>query len=144
VLRAWIAEQQGTSAGWVSALRNPEIARALSYLHQRPHEPWTVDSLAREVGQSRATFNRRFVSLIGEPPASYLGRWRMSLAAHLLRHSELSLEDVAARVGYESAAALSKAFRRTHGIAPGRFRAGGDDETLDSDGQLAPSRTARS
>ncbi len=82
---------------------NLEIARALSYLHQRPHEPWTVDSLAREVGQSRATFNRRFVSLIGEPPASYLGRWRMSLAAHLLRHSELSLEDVAARVGYESA-----------------------------------------
>src|SRR5690606_23503040 len=93
VLRAWIADQQGTSAGWVSALRNPEVARALSLLHQRPHESWTVDSLAREVGQSRATFNRRFVSLVGEPPVSYLGRWRMSLAAHLLLRSELSLEE---------------------------------------------------
>src|SRR5690606_273383 len=143
VLRAWIADQEGKSAGWVSALRNPEMARALSCLHQRPHEPWTVDSLAREVGQSRATFNRRFASLIGEPPASYLGRWRMSLAAHFLRHSELSLEEVAARVGYESAAALSKAFRRTHGIAPGRFRAVGDSETNESIGSPAQPQTAQ-
>lgn len=122
VLRAWISEQEEESSGWVSALRNPEVARALSCLHQRPHEPWTVERLAQEVGQSRATLSRRFVSLVGEPPASYLARWRMSLAAHLLSNSDLSIEAVASKVGYESAAALSKAFRRTHGVAPGRFR----------------------
>lgn len=130
VLRAWIAQQEGTPAGWVAALRSPEIARALSYIHERPQEAWTVEELARCVGQSRATFNRRFVELVGDPPAAYLARWRMSLTAHLLLHSDLPLEEIAQRVGYESAAALSKAFRRARGIAPGRFRIDGATSRL--------------
>ncbi len=137
VLRAWIAEQKSESMGWAGALRDPAVARALQCLHERPHEPWTVESLAKTVGQSRATLHRRFVDLVGEPPASYLGQWRMSLAAHLLRQTELPLAEVAQRVGYESAAALSKAFRRTHGLAPGRYRADGDGKVSASDNRLS-------
>lgn len=141
VLRSWIAHQEGTHAGWVAALRSPEVARALSSIHERPQEAWTVEELAQSVGQSRATFNRHFVELVGEPPAAYLARWRMSLTAHLLLHSELPLEAIAPRVGYESAAALSKAFRRARGVAPGRFRTEGAASGTGSHGKVdAPRR----
>ncbi len=117
VLRTWIADPSEIPSGWVAALRNPEVAQALSYIHQQPQESWTAEKLAQRTGQSRATFNRKFVELVGEPPAAYLARWRMSLAADLLVNSSLSLEEVASRVGYESSAAFSKAFRRSRGVS---------------------------
>lgn len=122
VVRAWLDGQPVGAGGWFDALRDPAIARALSLIHEQPAESWTVDSLARRVARSRATFARRFVELVGETPVAYLTRWRMSLAAKLLRETDASLEEVASRVGYRTAAAFSKAFRRSHGTAPGRFR----------------------
>lgn len=83
---------------------------------------WTLNELARRTSQSRATFARRFLRLVGEPPLTYMTRWRMSLAMQLLRTTELSLETIAERIGYESATALGKAFTRNLGITPGRYR----------------------
>jgi AraC-like DNA-binding protein len=123
VVRAWLDGQPAGAAGWFGALRDPAIAKALSRIHQAPEAPWSVERLAREVSQSRATFARRFTALVGETPAAYLTRWRMCIAAKLLAETELSLEEIAPRVGYETAAAFSKAFRRSHASAPGRFRA---------------------
>ena len=122
VVRAWLEGQPAGAAGWFGALRDPAIAKALSLIHQQPKAPWSVGSLAQQVKQSRATFARRFAELVGETPLAYLTRWRMCLAAKLLAETELSLDEIAARVGYETAAALSKAFRRSHGTAPGAFR----------------------
>jgi AraC-like DNA-binding protein len=122
VIRAWLEGQPVGAGGWFGALRDPAIARALSLIHEQPHSTWTVEGLAHQVAQSRATFARRFAELVGETPLAYLTRWRMCLATKLLSETELSLDEIAARVGYETAAAFSKAFRRSHASAPGRFR----------------------
>lgn len=123
VVRAWLEGQPVGAGGWFGALRDPAIAKALSLIHESPQAPWSVDSLARHVGQSRATFARRFSALVGESPAAYLTRWRICLATKFLGETSMSLDEIATRVGYETAPAFSKAFRRSQGIAPGRFRA---------------------
>jgi AraC-like DNA-binding protein len=122
VLRAWLDSQPAGADGWFGALRDPAIAKSLSLIHRHPGAPWSVERLAREVAQSRATFARRFAALVGETPLAYVTRWRMCLAAKLLCESDTSLDEVAARVGYETTAAFSKAFRRSHAESPGRFR----------------------
>jgi AraC-like DNA-binding protein len=71
---------------------------------------------------SRATLTRRFGATIGEPPLSYLARWRMLLAAQLLRDTADPLAGVARAVGYGSEFAFAKAFKRHHGVAPGAYR----------------------
>jgi AraC-like DNA-binding protein len=122
VVRAWMESQPAGAGGWFGALRDPAITKALSLLHERPDVQWSVEALAREVAQSRATFARRFAALVGETPVAYLTRWRMCVAAKLLAESDLALDAVASRVGYDTVAAFSKAFHRSHGAPPGRFR----------------------
>jgi AraC-like DNA-binding protein len=122
LLRAWMDSQPEGVGGWFCALRDPGIRRALSLIHEQPHAEWTVDSLAAGAAQSRATFARRFAHLVGETPGAYLTRWRMCLAAKLLREGDRPLEDIAAAVGYSSAPAFSRVFQRQFGERPGRFR----------------------
>lgn len=122
VVRAWLDDQPVGAGGWFGALRDPAIAKALSLVHEHPQFPWSVEGLARKVGLSRATFARRFAELVGESPMEYRTRWCMCLATKLLVESDLTLDEIADRVGYEAAAAFSKAFRRRHEISPGRFR----------------------
>lgn len=123
VVRAWLAGQPLTASGWFGALRDPQISKALGLMHERPAAAWSLEDLAHQVGQSRATFARRFLELVGETPVAYLTRWRMCLAAKLLSETALSLDEIAPRVGYQTAAAFSRAFRRSLGSAPGSFRA---------------------
>jgi AraC-like DNA-binding protein len=121
-LRAWLAQQPEGAAGWLGAVRDPHIGRALARMHAEPQRSWTVEQLAAEVSQSRATFARRFRELVGEPPLVYLTRWRMDVAARLLRESDMSLAEVAERVGYASEFAFNRTFHRLHGLPPGRYR----------------------
>ncbi|HET9959177.1 MAG TPA: AraC family transcriptional regulator [Polyangiaceae bacterium] len=123
VVRAWLAGQPLAAGGWFAALRDPHISAALGLMHGRPEIAWSLEQLAREVGLSRATFARRFLELVGETPVAYLTRWRMCLATKLLRETSLSLEEIAPRVGYQTAAAFSRAFRRSLRTAPGAYRA---------------------
>lgn len=125
VVRAWLETQPRGMGGWFGALRDPQIGQALGLLHESPQHPWTVESLARKVGQSRAVFARRFADLVGEPPLTYLTRWRMNLAVKLLRTTNESVEDIAGRIGYESPTAFGKAFKRHLDSSPGQFRGGG-------------------
>jgi len=104
------------------ALADPQIGRALSLIHGKPAEPWTVESLATAVALSRSGFAARFSTLVGEPPLEYLARWRMTKAAQLLRESALSLSEVAEAIGYQSEASFIRAFKRWGGIAPGAYR----------------------
>jgi AraC-like DNA-binding protein len=94
----------------------------MNCIHSRPAEPWTIDSLAREVSVSRATLARRFSDLVGETPLGYLTRWRMDLAAQRLRDTDDTIAAVATIAGYRSEYAFSRAFTRHRGIAPGRYR----------------------
>ncbi|GAA3452911.1 hypothetical protein GCM10018962_47440 [Dactylosporangium matsuzakiense] len=96
-------------------------------MHSRPDAPWTVAALAREGGLSRSSFARRFTALAGQPPQAYLTWWRLTLAARLLRESDVPLRVVARRVGYASEFAFAAAFKRRFGTAPGRFRSAADE-----------------
>ncbi len=108
--------------GWLAALRDPQIGRALAKLHARPSEAWTADALALEVGMSRSAFAERFCSVVGQPPMQYLALWRMHIAAQSLREGRRSVAQVAASIGYESEAAFSRAFKRQFGESPGSWR----------------------
>jgi AraC-like DNA-binding protein len=122
IVRAWIEHQPLNSAGWLGALRDPQMGQALSFIHETPSHKWTVEELAGKVAMSRAAFARRFTSLVGEPPLAYVTRWRMNLAAKLLRSTTTSAERIAADVGYESPTAFGNAFRRHLGVSPGQYR----------------------
>lgn len=122
IVRAWLDQQPENAAGWLGALRDAKIGRALSLIHKAPNNDWTVESLAHEVSLSRAAFARKFSELVGEPPLTYLTRWRMDIAARLLRESEKSLIAIALSVGYETESSFSKAFSRIFGVPPGHFR----------------------
>ena len=122
VIRAWLASDGRRETSWLGALRDPGIARALTVMHSNPAAPWTVASLAKETSLSRATLTRRFTNLVGEPPLSYLTRWRMDLAAQRLRETNDAVSAIARRVGYTSEFAFSRAFARLRGDAPRRYR----------------------
>lgn len=107
--------------GLLEGLDDPQLARALRCVHARPAEHWTVAALAREAGLSRSTFSERFLRKVGLAPMEYVMRWRMTLAKDMLRRGDLSLETVAAAIGYESASAFSTAFRREVGCPPSHF-----------------------
>jgi len=121
-VRAHLAEKSGESKGWLRALVDPQIGRALSLIHEKPEGDWTVESLASRVGMSRSPFAARFAQLVEEPPLRYLTRWRMQKASRLLETSQAGIAMVAKRVGYEAEAAFSKAFKRHMGMSPGAYR----------------------
>lgn len=129
ILRAWLAEQRGCD-GWVRALYDPVVGRALTLIHQHPGHPWSVATLARAVATPRATFSRRFTALAGQAPMAYLTNWRMTVAARLLRQQPTPLRDVARQVGYDSEFAFARAFKRVVGHPPGRFRRAAEIDRL--------------
>jgi AraC-like DNA-binding protein len=122
VVRAHLGSAPEQVSGWLGALRDPQIGSALGCMHEDPAHPWTVEALAQRVAMSRSTFAARFAEIVGEPPLHYLTRWRMQKARSLLREGRVPLSEVAARVGYDSEAAFSKAFKRAVGEAPGAYR----------------------
>jgi AraC-like DNA-binding protein len=107
--------------GIMRGLADPRIAAALRHMHAEIAMPLTVDALSSVAGLSRSAFFERFARLVGVRPMEYLQTWRMSVARDLLRREDLSLDEVAERVGYGSASTFSTAFRRHVGTSPGRF-----------------------
>ena len=121
-VRAWIESQPHGQGGWLGALRDKQISSALKLMHQRPSEPWTIAKLASAVGMSRSPFASKFTSLTGEPPLAYLTKWRMNLAAGYLLDDQLSIRDIAERVGYESQASFTNAFKRNFSVSPREYK----------------------
>src|SRR5262245_49120185 len=121
-LRRYISQLPPEQTGWLAGARDPEIGKTLALLHRSPAQPWTIATLAREVGISRSVLAERFRHYLGEPPMSYLTRWRMQLAARMLKSSSRSVAEIAADVGYESEAAFNRAFKREFEVPPARFR----------------------
>jgi AraC-like DNA-binding protein len=121
-IRAWLAIQPPGTGGWLGALRDPPIGSALALMHKSPERAWTVPALAAEVGMSRSAFATRFTELVGTPPLSYLQRWRLQLAADLIRTRSLPLAVIAERAGYTSIEGFSRSFKRQFGRSPAAFR----------------------
>ena len=124
VLRLYL-EQDGDAqlTGWLAALRDPIVGPALALLHTNPAHDWSIAELARAVPTSRTVLLQRFGELLGQPPIRYLTTWRLSLASGLLLTTALSVAQIAARVGYGSEEAFSRAFKRELGAAPAYWRA---------------------
>jgi AraC-like DNA-binding protein len=122
VLRRHMQQLPSGHTGWLAGVKDPEVGRALRLLHARPEHQWTVEDLAREVGVSRSGLAQRFTKLIGEAPMQYLAGWRIQLAKHLILQADLSVAEVADRVGYESEAAFNRAFKRHVGTPPVAWR----------------------
>lgn len=126
-IRSWLESDPAARTGWLGALRDPQIGRAVAAVHRDPARAWTVASLAAEVPMSRSAFAARFTALVGEPALAYVTRWRMHVALDRLRADGSAVADVAGRLGYRSEAAFSRAFKRVTGVSPGAARSGFGD-----------------
>jgi AraC-like DNA-binding protein len=121
-VRNYIESLPDEQIGWLAGLKDPHVSRALSLLHSRVADAWTVDDLSREVGLSRSALADRFTRLIGEPPMRYLAHWRIQVAAQQLRNSDAPLARIAEQVGYESESAFNRAFKQGLGLPPATWR----------------------
>ncbi|WP_260686663.1 AraC family transcriptional regulator [Rhizobium leguminosarum] len=118
ILRSWVRIERGGNVGWLGALGDARISRALKAIHDEPYRRWTVLDLARVAGLSRSGFAARFTALVKEAPLSYHSRWRLTLALGLMRQPDAKVGLVARQVGYDSEAAFSRAFKAQFGFAP--------------------------
>ncbi|TXY05776.1 AraC family transcriptional regulator [Vibrio mimicus] len=107
---------------FLEALNDKRISRALQLLHDHPQQSWTLESLANQIGMSRAAFANRFSNLVGRPMFEYLTHLRMQKAQELLQESLLPIDDIAEQVGYESERAFTLTFKKHTGTTPKRFR----------------------
>lgn len=123
IVRGWVAGGCGNATGWVAALHDPRLSRAIVMMHRAPGRNWTVAELAKEAGNSRSVFAHRFLLATGVSPLRYLTELRMRLAVRSLTHDHQPLEAVASQLGYGSLAAFSRAFKRAVGRSPGAVRA---------------------
>ena len=113
----------GTAAspGLLRGLADERLAVAIRRMHERPTQGWTVAHLAKEAALSRSTFFERFSRAVGVAPMEYLLGWRMVLAKELLRREELTVAEIAERVGYSPASTFSVAFTRHVGLPPTHY-----------------------
>lgn len=121
-LRAYLETLPPERTGWLAGLRDPVIGASLALMHAQPAHAWTVELLAKQIGASRTVLADRFTHYIGEPLMHYLARWRLAVAADLLRSGRATLTRVAEAVGYQSEAAFNRAFKREYGVPPATWR----------------------
>jgi len=121
-LRAYIAHLPPEQTGWLAGARDAEVGKTLALMHRSPAHPWTIASLAKEVGVSRSVLAERFRHYLSEPPMAYLTHWRLQLGRQMLSSTSYSVAQIAAEVGYESEAAFNRAFKREFTVPPARFR----------------------
>ncbi|HUR90901.1 MAG TPA: AraC family transcriptional regulator, partial [Ramlibacter sp.] len=130
MLRAYVDSLPPAEPGWLAGLRDPHVGKCLELMHAQPGHDWSVDSLADEVHVSRSVLAQRFNDFVGVPPMQYLKRWRLAIAARMLRSERANIGRVIETVGYESEAAFSRAFKKEYGLAPGQWRSGGPREPV--------------
>jgi AraC-like DNA-binding protein len=126
IIRSWVEHGCGDAAGWIAAVRNPEIGRVLAAIHANPDRDWSVSHLAKLMGASRSSFAGKFAAIVGETPAHYVAQVRMHQARQWILRDRARISEVAQRLGYESEASFSRAFKRIIGAAPSHFRAPAD------------------
>ena len=127
-VREYVDRLPAGASGWLRGLTDPAVSKALSIIHQRYAEDLDVEGLAQEAGVSRTVLGERFGELLGEPPMRYCARWRMRMAANMLRDGKQNTANIAYSVGFNSEAAFNRAFKREYGVPPATWRRRVEDE----------------
>jgi AraC-like DNA-binding protein len=121
-IRSWLDSATDNDQGWLSALRDKQIGKALAAIHRNPEKKWSVAALAEKANMSRSGFSARFTELVGYSAMRYVTRWRMLIARTQLAETSEPLVVFAERFGYQSEAAFCRAFKRELGVSPGSVR----------------------
>lgn len=119
-IRSWLTASDGQH-GWLAALKDRQIGRALAAIHSDPAFDWSVELLANQIGMSRSSLAARFKQLVGQSVMQYVTEWRMQLARLELAEG-YTVTQVAENYGYQSEAAFSRAFKRVFDRPPGQVR----------------------
>ena len=117
-IRAYAGRVDVPHIGWLAALSDVRLGRALRAIHDDVARPWTVSGLAGVAGMSRAAFSAEFTRIVGQPPLTYVRTWRLTLARAALSRGDATVASIANRIGYSSQSAFGHAFRRAFGISP--------------------------
>lgn len=121
-MRQYLNQLADDDLGWLGALADERIGKALRLIHEQPEKHWSLEELAIAIGMSRASFAQQFKRLVGNSPIDYLTEWRMSLAFSKLQLSKDTILTIALDVGYQSEAAFSRAFKKVIGKSPNEVR----------------------
>jgi len=121
IIRAYL-EQAAPDSGFLSALNDPRISKALKLMQDSPQNNWTLESLASESSMSRSVFFNQFKKLVHETPLTYLTNWRIRQAQKLLTRDNRNISEIAANVGYQSEAAFNRIFKAKTGQTPAVYR----------------------
>jgi AraC-like DNA-binding protein len=125
IIRAWVECACADATDWIAAVRCPQIGRVLAAIHRQPERDWTVNELAGLMGASRSSFIDKFSGAVGETPAKYVARVKMFQARHWIAREGMRVAVVANRLGYDSEASFSRAFKRIIGHPPSEARVAG-------------------
>ena len=121
-VRRYIEQLDPADAGWLAGLKDPAVGRTIALIHRDYAEALSLDALAREAGVSKTVLGDRFRLLLGESPMQYCARWRMHVAADMLRRDRRNACSVAYSVGFNSEAAFNRAFKREFGLPPAAWQ----------------------
>ncbi|MGB6221385.1 AraC family transcriptional regulator [Haloferula sp.] len=121
-IRHWLENDPLARTGWLGALRDAQVGKAIALIHRHPTRPWSVRELAEKVGLSRSAFAARFMELVGDSPMRYVRHWRFRIAMNWLRDTDLPLAEMADQLSYQSEAAFNRAFKTFTGKTPGSVR----------------------
>lgn len=122
LLRNYIETLPEERTGWLAGVRDPSVGKALTLLHSKPAQDWTIETLGKAVGVSRSVLAERFTQMVGIPPMAYLAKWRMQIAAEMLAQGQHSMAQIAEAIGYDSEASFSRAFKKLVGVPPSEWR----------------------
>jgi AraC-like DNA-binding protein len=123
IIRAWVECGCSDSTGWVAAVRCPRVGKVLAAIHADPSRDWSVPALAELIGASRSTFAEAFTRTVGESPAKYVAKVKMFQARRWIEREGVRVSVAANRLGYDSEASFSRAFKRILGHPPSAARA---------------------
>jgi AraC-like DNA-binding protein len=121
-VRAYASSHAAPGKGWLAAISDKHLSKAINAMRRGLEKNWSVESLAREARMSRSAFALRFKTILGQTPLEYLTQWRMYRAGAMIRSNNTSLSEVASAVGYGSESSFSRVFRRVMGLAPREYR----------------------
>ncbi len=125
IIRAWVECGCSDSTGWIAAVRCPKVGKVLAAIHTNPEHDWTVPELAAIMGASRSSFAEAFTRTVGESPARYVAKLKMFEARRWIAQGGMRIAVAAERLGYDSEASFSRAFKRIIGLPPSAVRAAG-------------------